>query len=75
MDRQALLEWCRKKTNNPELKDELDFAMVLDKIEGLLDSVGITSESIAGDLSQSFGQDAHKDIMVLLSPYRKAKFL
>ena len=74
MDREKLLLWCREKTNNPLLEDKGDFSLVLDNMEDLISRNGIVSESI-GDLSQSFGTDGYKDIMQLLSPYRKARFL
>lgn len=74
MDRNNLLLWCRKKCNNVTLEDTEDFSLVLDNIIDMISSIGVTSESI-GDLSQSFGTDKHKEIMLLLSPYRKAKFL
>ncbi len=74
MDRNNLLLWCRKKCNNETLEDTEDFSLVLDNIIDMISSIGVTSESI-GDLSQSFGTDKHKEIMLLLSPYRKAKFL
>lgn len=74
MDRNNLLFWCRKKCNNSNLEDIEDFSLVLDRLMGMMENVGITSESIDG-LSQSFSSDLQKDMMLLLSPYRKAKFL
>lgn len=74
MDRNNLLLWCKKKCYNDKLKDEEDFSLVLDQLIELIEKVGITSESI-GDLSQSFSGDMNKEILILLSPYRKAKFL
>lgn len=74
MDRHNLLFWCRKKCNNETLTDAEDFSLVLDQLLGMLENVGITSESIDG-LSQSFSADMNKEMMILLSPYRKVKFL
>lgn len=74
MDRENLLLWCRKKTNNPNLEDEGDFKFVLDQLIEMVQRVGITSESLA-DMSRSFSSETHKEVMVLLSPYRKARFL
>lgn len=74
MERQNLLEWCKLKTNNSKLKDEGDFKMVIDILIGIFENLGVTSESIDG-LSQSFSADAYRDIIKLLSPYRKAKFI
>lgn len=74
MNREHLLMWCRKKTNNPTLEDKEDFSLVLDNMIDIFERVGITSESIA-DLSQSFNTETQKDILSMLSPYRKAKFL
>lgn len=74
MDRENLLLWCRKKTNNPDLEDKEDFSLVLDHIEDMIGRLGVTSESIS-DLSQSFEGDTNKEMMKLLSPYRRAKFL
>lgn len=72
--RYNLLLWCRKKCNNPLLVDELDFSMVLDNLAVIAGRSGISSESI-GDLSQSFSGESTREVMDLLSPYRKAKFL
>lgn len=69
-----LLMWARRKTNNPKLEDEDDFAFVLDQLEDILARSGVVSESVA-DLSQSFSGDTNKEAMGLLSPYRKAKFI
>lgn len=74
MDREKLLLWCRKKTNNPTLEDVDDFSYVLDHLEDMVSRLGVTSESIS-DLSQSFEGDTNKEMMKLLSPYRRAKFL
>ena len=74
MDRNKLLLWCKKKCNNVTLTDTEDFSLVLDQLIEMVDKVGISSESI-GDLSQSFSSDMNKEILNLLSPYRKAKFL
>lgn len=74
MDRIKLLMWCKKKCNNVNLKDEDDFSLVIDQLIGILETVGVTSESIDG-LSQSFSADVNKDIRDLLSPYRKVKFI
>lgn len=73
-DRLNLLLWTRKKTNNPKLEDEEDFAYVLDQLEDIIQRAGIASESLA-DMSQTFDGSTHKQMMGLLSPYRKAKFL
>lgn len=74
MDRNNLLLWCRKKCNNVTLEDTEDFSLVLDQLIEMVDKVGISSESI-GDLSQSFSPDMNKEMLSLLSPYRKVKFL
>jgi hypothetical protein len=74
MDRTHLLLWCRRKTNNPKLEDEKDFSLVLDELTDLLGRAGVVSESI-DSLNQSFNGEVYKDVMLLLSPYRKAKFI
>lgn len=74
MDRNHLLLWCKKRTNNTNLKDEEDFSLVLDQLIEIFNRVGVTSESLS-DMSQSFSADINKDISILLSPYRKARFI
>lgn len=74
MERNHLLMWCRKKTNNEHLIDEDDFSFVLNQLESLIESIGVTSENIS-DMSQTFSVDTNSEIMKLLSPYRKAKFI
>lgn len=74
MNREELLLWARKKANNSKLKDEGDFSFVLDQLEDMVQRLGVASESIS-DLSQSFEGDTNKEILKLLSPYRRAKFL
>lgn len=74
MDRYKLLLWCQKKTNNKDLEDEEDFSMVLDQLIEIMERVGVVSESLS-DMSQSFNGETRKDMLDLLSPYRKAKFL
>lgn len=73
-ERLNLLLWARKKTNNPNLLDEDDFAYVLDQLEEVLARSGVASESIS-DMSQTFSGTTHQQMIGLLSPYRKAKFL
>lgn len=73
-DRQRLLFWCRKKANNENLADADDFAFVLDRLEDIMENIGIASESLA-DMSQTFDGSTHKQMMGLLSPYRRVKFL
>lgn len=73
-NRKNLLLWARKKANNPKLEDEGDFAYVLDQLEEVIDRNGVASESIA-DISQSFNGNMNQQMVGLLSPYRRAKFL
>ena len=73
-DREKLLDWCKKKCNNPELLDENGFSIVLDRLEKLFASAGITSESL-GDYSQSYGATLDTTIMGILSPYKRLKML
>lgn len=73
-DRENLLLWVQKKTNNPSLIDVDDITFVLDQLEGIIARSGVQSESIS-DMSQSFSGNTNKEILDLLSPYRKAKFL
>ncbi len=74
MDRLNLLLWCRAKCNNELLEDVGGLSMVLDRLEGMIHNAGISSESIGG-LSQSFSADMNSEMLKLLSPYRKAKFI
>lgn len=73
-DRENLLGWAKKKANNPALKDEGDFSYVLDQLEDIFERAGVASERLA-DMSQSFDGSTHNQMMGLLSPYRRAKFL
>ena len=73
-EREKLLDWCKKKCNNAELVDADGFSLVLDRLEKLFASAGITSESL-GDYSQSFGATLDTTIMGILSPYKRLKML
>ena len=73
-DRDKLLDWCKKKCNNLDLVDDNGFSIVLDRLEKLLASAGITSESL-GDYSQSYGATLDTAIMGILSPYKRLKML
>lgn len=74
-ERQNLVEWCKGKANNQNLgEDNKAFTFAVDRVENMIENIGITSESI-GDLSQSFNADTYNDILDILSQFRKVKFL
>ena len=74
MNRANLLEWAKKYCNNPSLTDSGDFAMVLDKMEKVLESSGVASESL-GDYSVTFDKNSALGMKQLLSPYKRLKML
>lgn len=73
-DREKLLDWCKKKCNNPDLLDDSGFSIALDRLEKLFASAGVTSESL-GDYSQSYSATLDTAIMGILSPYKRLKML
>lgn len=73
-DREKLLLWCIKYCNNPNLVDEEDFSLVLDRLGDVTKQAGISSESL-GDYSVSFSKETAYTIRDMLSPYKRLKLL
>ena len=74
-DRAALLAWCKKQCNNPCLKDEGDFAYVLDQVAKEFQRMNIKSQSLS-DMTTTYTNDTNNStIRNLLMPYSRIKFL
>lgn len=73
MNREYLLEWCKKYTNNNSLQDVGDFHLVMNELVKEFDRIGISSESVS-NVSFSYGGGSI-NIKILLDPYRKLKRL
>ena len=73
--RQALLIWCKRYCNNDELKDEGDFAFILDMIDKEFRRMNVKSQSL-NDMAMTYTNDqTNSTIRNLLMPYGKITFL
>lgn len=74
MTRSDVLLWAQKYCNNPDLLDENDFAIVIDRLMDLLPQAGVAGESMH-DMSQSFSKETAFTLKMLLSPYKRVRIL
>lgn len=70
-DREKLLEWVKRVCHNPNLEDEGDLSLVLDKLATWFKhDLGIASKTVSR-YSVAYKSTVPDDISVLLAPYRR----
>lgn len=73
--REKLLEWAKLYCNNPNLKDEGAFSIVLDKLEEYeKKDLSVKSESISR-YSASYTDGIPQGTLDLLATFKKVRFL